>query len=716
MSAKCGATRRRERPRAAAKAQSGLHTNVVTANGTDTRTSRTTSDTDAASYRGVDGAIRVEKAINAVHVTAPTRYEDADAPTGPILQVGSPIVWTYQVFNQSGAELDIVDLLDSDGFTPAMIGGDSDGDGRLDAAEVWLFTSAGVTGAPATALAGQHANTVTVRASDDAGRIVTDDDKAHYFGTIVTPTTGISIVKAVNAVDPASPTVQEDANDADRPFLLTAGSVPTWTLQVKNLGTNALKDIQIVDDATTDPAGDDFAPLPVQRGQNNVGDANRNGLLDPGETWLYTSAGVYKTVLPQGAYVNVAQVVATDTITGTQVRDDDTAHLVVVAPVHSQGRMTGGGSVYTEDGMRVTHGFELHCDIDVGPNNLEVNFDKNSFHLEQLTAVNCYDDPALNPLPRPAPFDTLVGEGIGRFNNQPGYKIRFTFTDDGEPGTTDLAQIEIRDPQGKLVLFVSGNLHNGNHQAHPENKTASPLLAAAAPAAMATAMPNVDAAQLAQSIDAARRQWSEAGLSAEQTARLGAIQVEMADLPGLTLGEALDDHIVIDADAAGWGWFVDPTPQDDGEFMRDGGALIATAGPAAGRMDLMTVLVHEMGHAIGLGHSDGGVMDGRLTAGHRAAPELDGRADALDAAPAALSGVSGAATEAARPAIDWSSLASIAATDRDVAAQLRTGAAGPWQQRFVNHLGASAELSHPNAGLRLHLPVAAEASPRMSRV
>jgi Matrixin len=150
--------------------------------------------------------------------------------------------------------------------------------------------------------------------------------------------------------------------------------------------------------------------------------------------------------------------------------------------------------------------------------------------------------------------------------------------------------------------------------------------------------------------------------------------------------------------------------------MRDGGALIATAGPAAGRMDLVTVLVHEMGHAIGLGHSDGGVMDGRLTAGHRAAPDLGGQAAALDAAPAAPRGVSGAAAEAARPAIDWSLPASTAATDRGVASQRHAEAAGGWQQRFVNHLGASAELSRPNAGQRLHLPVVAEAQPRLSRV
>src|SRR5205823_126017 len=143
---------------------------------------------------GQEGAVRIVKAINAAHITDPTRYEDANAPTGPILQVGSPIVWTYQVFNQSGGPLDIIDLTDSDGFMPVFVGGDTDGDGRLDSEEVWLFTSAGALGAPATAIAGQHANTVTVKAADDTGTRFSDDDRSYYFGTAP----GIVIVKAIN--------------------------------------------------------------------------------------------------------------------------------------------------------------------------------------------------------------------------------------------------------------------------------------------------------------------------------------------------------------------------------------------------------------------------------------------------------------------------------------------------------------------------------------
>jgi hypothetical protein len=51
----------------------------------------------------------------------------------------------------------------------------------------------------------------------------------------------------------------------------------------------------------------------------------------------------------------------------------------------------------------------------------------------------------------------------------------------------------------------------------------------------------------------------------------------------------------VDVTAAGYGWFVDPTPADDSEF-----GLGMAGSPAAGRMDLLTVVMHELGHVIGL--------------------------------------------------------------------------------------------------------------------
>lgn len=133
-----------------------------------------------------------------------------------------------------------------------------------------------------------------------------------------------------------------------------------------------------------------------------------------------------------------------------------------------EGRMTGGGSVFATDGVRVTHGFELHCDPSVEPNRLQVNWGGNRFHLQSLTSASCSDDPDIDEGHPVAGFDTYVGEGTGRYNGVPGATATWTFTDAGEPGANDFAEIVITDADGNTVLSVSGNLDRGNHQAHEE--------------------------------------------------------------------------------------------------------------------------------------------------------------------------------------------------------------------------------------------------------
>lgn len=130
------------------------------------------------------------------------------------------------------------------------------------------------------------------------------------------------------------------------------------------------------------------------------------------------------------------------------------------------GRMTGGGSVFTTAKNRVTHGFELHCDVAVQPNNLEVNWDGNSFHMETLTSAVCTDDPAIQPQQPKTSFDTYTGGGTGRLNGVSGATATWVFTDAGEPGKNDRASIVIKNNLGVTVLTVSGNLDKGNQQAH----------------------------------------------------------------------------------------------------------------------------------------------------------------------------------------------------------------------------------------------------------
>jgi hypothetical protein len=87
------------------------------------------------------------------------------------------------------------------------------------------------------------------------------------------------------------------------------------------------------------------------------------------------------------------------------------------------------------------------------------------------------------------------------------------------------------------------------------------------------------------------------------------VTFDVEDLSGQQLGELrfssnTPPHavLVIDHDAAGVGWFVDPTPLDPSEFQSAlGWSAFKAAGesPAVGKYDLFTVLLHELGHLAG---------------------------------------------------------------------------------------------------------------------
>lgn len=150
-----------------------------------------------------------------------------------------------------------------------------------------------------------------------------------------------------------------------------------------------------------------------------------------------------------------------------QFKADDTviATQRVSVEVPLRGRMNGGGSFFTPDGIRVTHGFTMNCYTGRGGESLQVNWQGNSFHLEQLTAAACFDNPNIGEANPVAGFDTFQGRGMGRFNGMPGYRADWRFTDAGEPGRNDTAHLIITAPDATVILNASGNLRNGNHQA-----------------------------------------------------------------------------------------------------------------------------------------------------------------------------------------------------------------------------------------------------------
>jgi hypothetical protein len=126
------------------------------------------------------------------------------------------------------------------------------------------------------------------------------------------------------------------------------------------------------------------------------------------------------------------------------------------------------------------------------------------------------------------------------------------------------------------------------------------LLAADGVATAADAT-TVGSAQLNGIVEEAIARWQAAGLPQDAIDTMKAASVEVADLAGANLGLARGNRILIDADAAGHGWFVDSTPGSDEEFAAGrSGTREAVSPLAVDQIDLETVVMHELGHVAGL--------------------------------------------------------------------------------------------------------------------
>ena len=260
----------------------------------------------------------------AIDIEKHTNGQDADTPTGPFVAVGGNVTWTYVVTNTGDADLDPVVVIDDNGtpgnlgddFSPTYTGGD-DGDGILNPSEVWYYAHNG------TAQAGQYANNATATGTPPVGNPVSDSDPSHYFGSAV----AIHIEKYTNG---------EDADAPTGPLIAAGGSV-TWTYNVTNTGGLNLTGILVTDDhlgvTPSYVSGDD-------------GD----GILNPGESWLYQAAGVAAA----GQYANIGTVVGY--YGALPVTDSDPSHYLGLGPAIDIEKHTNGEDADVPTGPAVPVG------------------------------------------------------------------------------------------------------------------------------------------------------------------------------------------------------------------------------------------------------------------------------------------------------------------------------------------------------------------------
>jgi uncharacterized repeat protein (TIGR01451 family) len=208
----------------------------------------------------------------------------------------------------------------------------------------------------------------------------------------------------------------------------------------------------------TDPGGDAFVLGAASPG------CGINGTLVAGSLVVNPAGGSFQCQFTTGPATSEVAVQVTDADgAGSNVA---TLLVDIAAAVAQAGKVIGNGNAPGAGGS-AHFVAALTCGGD-GPANFQVSIGKLRFKLEQLEGAACVGDPFVDPDGVLVPFSTIVGTGMGKFQNAPGFHVSFTLVDGMASNGADSAEIVVTDPQGTVVLSVSGALTKGKIQAQAQ--------------------------------------------------------------------------------------------------------------------------------------------------------------------------------------------------------------------------------------------------------
>lgn len=287
---------------------------------------------DASFYTGTFTAkIEVETAVNG---------SNADTATGPQIQLGSAVSWTYTVSNTGNIQLTNVQVADDQG---ALVTCPST---TLNAGASMVCTASGI------AVAGQFKNVGTATGVAACSTPVSAQDASHYLGTLPA---SIGIQKLTNGKDVAQPS----------DLILPVGSSVQWSYIVKNTGQAPLTGVSVSDDkgvSVTCPKTD------LQAGESTT--CTGSGTAAAGD---YTNTGSVTAQTPYGGTVSASDTShyqgaspSLELETKTNGKDDDSsagASLVVGESFTREYKITNSGpfdltgiAVTDTSGLTVTCG------------------------------------------------------------------------------------------------------------------------------------------------------------------------------------------------------------------------------------------------------------------------------------------------------------------------------------------------------------------------